>query len=414
MPRLAAGAVLAAGLASQLAAPAAAGGLVKLSVQRLAAAQRKPEARSEALAAALGAGGLGAAASLDAAPPGGEQEIALANQHDFIYFGDVEIGTPGQRFKVVFDTGSSNLWVASKPRGLQVAQRPYYRPRASHTYEATGTPFHIEYGSGKVSGAYCQDDVALGQLKLPNFTFAEVNDTKALKNFDTSKFDGVLGLGFPRLSEDGVPTVMGALVKSGQLEEPVFGFYLASGQPGQLVLGGVDPDHYVGDFHFVNVSLPAYWAVQLDMVRLGGVLNMSSTAVAIVDSGTSLLSGPTRDVQALATMMGAMEVQGLYMVDCSQKVPSLAFTLGGKDYVLDKDDLVVQEADGVCVLGIQGSSMEGMWILGDVFMRKYYVQFDWGRQRVGFAKAAPGPAAPSAASSPGAPGADDRRLASFV
>jgi len=227
--------------------------------------------------------------------------------------------------------------------------------------------------------------VALGQLKLPNFTFSEVNDTKALKIFDTSKFDGVLGLGFPRLSEGGVPTVMGALVKSGQLEEPVFGFYLASGQPGQLVLGGVDPDHYVGDFHFVNVSLPAYWAVHLDMVKLGGILNMSSTAVAIVDSGTSLLSGPERDVRVLATMLGATEVQGLYVVDCGQKVPSLAFTMGGKDYVLDKDDLVVEETAGFCVLGLQGSPMDKMWILGDVFMRKYYVKFDIANAQIGIA-----------------------------
>jgi len=417
-------ALVAAGFAVQLVAPAAAGGLVRLSVQRLATAQRHPSAdgaplaASAAFGAAFGAGGVGAAASLNTAPDGGEQEVALTNQHDFVYYGDVEVGTPRQTFKVVFDTGSSNLWVASKPRGLQLPNRPFYKPLASHTYETTGKPFRIEYGSGAVSGAYCRDDLALDQLKLPNFTFAEVNDTKALKGFDQDKFDGVLGLGFPRLSEGGAPTVMGTLVKSGQLDEPVFGFYLASGQPGQLVFGGVDPDHYIGDFHFVNVTLPAYWAVHLDKVKLGGVLNMSSTPVAIVDSGTSLLVGPEQEVRVLATMMGAMEVQGFYVVDCNQTVPSLVFTLGGKDYVLEKADLVVQETDGLCVLGLQGSPMrlKHMWILGDVFMRKYYVQFDWGRQRVGFAKAAPGPAAPAAAAAaaPSDAGAGDRRLASFV
>merc|ERR1719472_586153 len=147
--------------------------------------------------------------------------------------------------RVIYDTGSSNLWVSNQKPGL-LSKHQYYDHSKSSTYVANGTVFNIQYGSGPVSGVYSRDTASIGGIDLANYLFAEVDNTKGLgPAFAVGHFDGICGMGWDDISVDGVETPLRALVSSGKLDEPVFAFYLGSdGANGELTIGGVNSAHY--------------------------------------------------------------------------------------------------------------------------------------------------------------------------
>jgi len=331
----------------------------------------------------------GQAAELGSKYGGSAGNVVIKDYQNAQYYGELTVGTPGQTERVVYDTGSSNLWVPNKSPFL--AFKNVYSHDKSSTYVANGTVFKIQYGSGPVSGVFSADTVNIGGFDVADFTFAEVDDTSGLGiGYRFGKFDGICGLGWDSISVDGVKTPFHALMDTGLLPEPVFAFYLGNNADGELVLGGVDSAHYSGDFVYVPLKSQSYWEVALDGMKLDGA-SVSSCPTAIVDSGTSLLAGPTADVKAIASTLGATSILGKeYIVDCS-KTYTMTYTLGGHDFDLDAEDLIISNADGKCILGLMGIDIPApagpLWILGDVFMRKYYVKFDWGASRIGVASA---------------------------
>merc|ERR1712159_639374 len=324
--------------------------------------------------------------TLNAATP-----IVIKDFSNAQYYGQVSVGTPPQNFNVIYDTGSANLWVPNKKVGLAGILKHKYNSAKSSTYVANGTEFKIQYGSGPVSGIWSEDTVTMGGLPAKNQLFAEVDDVKGLGlAYGIGKFDGILGLGWDSISVNGVKTPFHNLVDSGALAQPVFAFYLGDNQPGTLMLGGTDKSHYTGDFSYVNLASEDYCSIKLDGLKIGGD-SYTSTTKAIVDSGTSLLAGPKADVAKIAAKIGAKSLMGKeYTIDCNAKAPDMTFTIGGKDYTFTMKDYTISSGS-TCLFAMMGIDVPAprgpLWILGDVFMRKYYTVFDWGNKRLGFALA---------------------------
>lgn len=57
------------------------------------------------------------------------------------------------------------------------------------------------------------------------------------------------------------------MVNQGLVKDPVFSFWFSHGgnteDGGELVFGGVDPNHFKGEHTYVPVSQKGYWQVSL-------------------------------------------------------------------------------------------------------------------------------------------------------
>lgn len=144
----------------------------------------------------------------------GEGEVPITNFMDAQYFGPITIGSNRQPFTCIFDTGSSNLWVpSSKCNTTACLAHRKYDSSKSATYVKDGRTLSITYGSGAITGFLSQDQVNFGGLDVQKFVFGEVVSLTA--NFAVAHFDGILGMAWPKIAVDNVPTLFDQMVVQG-------------------------------------------------------------------------------------------------------------------------------------------------------------------------------------------------------
>ncbi|XP_032776418.2 lysosomal aspartic protease isoform X2 [Daphnia magna] len=331
----------------------------------------------------------------------------LTNYQDAQYYGPITLGTPPQNFDIIFDTGSANLWVPSSEcadSNLACKNHNQYNSSLSTTYKPNGTDFSIQYGTGAMTGFLSTDILGIAGAEVIDQTFAEAVEEPGLV-FVAGRFDGILGMAYPRISVEGVVPMFQNMIAQGLVDEPVFSFWLNRNLSnpelgGEIFFGGTNPEHYVGEVTYIPVTRQAYWQFAVDSVLLDGFDEYPfcvGGCEMISDTGTSLIAGPSEEIALFHKLIGAqVNIVGEGIVDCATvpNLPPLTFTIGGTPFVLEGVDYIIPVIDPdtnetFCLSGFIGLDIPPptgpLWILGDVFIGKFYSIYDFGENRVGLA-----------------------------
>nr|XP_011766854.1 pepsin A-1-like [Macaca nemestrina] len=155
-------------------------------------------------------------------------EQPLENYLDVEYFGTIGIGTPAQDFTVIFDTGSSNLWVPSVYcSSLACTNHNLFNPQDSSTYQSTSGTLSITYGTGSMTGILGYDTVQVGGISDTNQIFG-LSETEPGSFLYYAPFDGILGLAYPSISSSGATPVFDNIWDQGLVSQDLFSVYLSA------------------------------------------------------------------------------------------------------------------------------------------------------------------------------------------
>lgn len=343
------------------------------------------------------------------------------NLHALQYYGEVEVGTPPQKFTVIFDTGSGHLLLPSERcNSTACARHKRFLANKSSTHIPIGwaeTPLEppedendrdtkeIGFAMGRAKGQFDRDKVCLGGF-CGWADFMELTE-ESDDPFRDAKWDGVVGLG-QALSEEPEFNVFQMLANSStpKMQKPIFAVYLGRTMTddSEITFGGVREDRMSGPMTWVDVSEEGYWQFKFEDFAVDGkpagiCAERQPPCQAVLDTGSSLMMGPRGDLDQILRMINFGSDT---TTNCTVKTkfPKLGFMIEGKLFEMEADDYMDRKYDASLPEGTDscwahlmpiGDMGRGpLFVLGMPFLRKFYTAYDIEQSKIGMALAKQG------------------------
>ncbi|KAJ2082415.1 hypothetical protein H4R24_001583 [Coemansia sp. RSA 988] len=334
----------------------------------------------------------------------------LTNVKDYYYYGYIGVGNPPQKFSVVFDTGSSNIWVPGEACVSEACnEHRRFSNRSSTTFQSSPQKIQIQYGTGFIAGDVGVDTVQVtNSLTLHNQSFAVTSLEDKTFELPRSQFDGLFGLGFTGGAEGGIRSPVDTMLQENVLKEPYFGIKLQKGGEqgnGEITFGSYDKS-YASKLEWIDVYGNIFWAATMEGIFYGdepqnylygadkvnaadGLLTSEQKAKAsrkaLLDTGSSLIYGDPYSLSAMSARIGANVLTGEVPCGSLSSLKSFHFVIGGKRFSMKPNEYIFHDpVSGICEVQWMPVS-EHLWVMGIPFLQAHYTVYDVKSHKMGLA-----------------------------
>ncbi|GMS78779.1 hypothetical protein PENTCL1PPCAC_954, partial [Pristionchus entomophagus] len=333
----------------------------------------------------------------------GVNQQPLMDYTDEIYIGEIKLGTPPQTFSVGISTGGADSWVVDAVCDASDEQNCRGQPSSGYSKRR----FNISASSTFVKGTTATkwvgttgyDAIDLAGMKFASQGFFVAK--KVSQVFGTQPIDGILGLGWPALSQNKLTPPPWNM--KDQMDEQTFTVFMARNQKrldkttamdgGRITFGGLDTDNCESQVDYMPNNSDMYWQFKMDDFSIGNWQAKRSYSEVILDTSTWYIGAPPEEVNYILVGTGASwdTTYQMYTLPCKGSKPDMVFKIGGIEYRVPAFEYMLDYglADGKCILAVSGAaeSMDKQtWYLGAPFMRQFCVVHDIEKARVGFAR----------------------------
>ena len=305
-----------------------------------------------------------------------------------------------QKFNVILDTGSIDLWVPLEGSTDKYKIDNHYIP--TKTSKSLGEKFKIEYGTGNTEGIYYLDLIKFITNHQHYIKFGVANKT----NFDVAGADGIMGLAKKYSSSQS--SKIWTMSDKKIISSKSFSFKYFPEDYVEMYLGDEHPDFNVetnpnntADCQLLNNG--AYdkilWTCRLYDFGLISEDNKQNISISykksfLFDTGSNTMMLPLSILEKLERQLNRFKCSrttlehlgnDVYVIACEEKnlVPNVFIEIGDNYLILDKD-LMFYESDNLYILNAQFQDKMDIALIGQPFFRLFHTRFDYDKKKIKF------------------------------